>query len=186
VALGLIACRAPTPADPSATSDPALSDERPRADSGVPPIAPLHSPFAVEVQAELPFTQISFKQVGSFRSEGDRARLFETIAESVAYELTHGPTAWSSETAYTPELADPSHHVACGAAHIYVDFWEKDGDGWGFSLWSGCGEESRFAVGDVPVAAPVPNLTDRVQPLAQRIASALARAHRSDCYRARC
>ncbi|MEM1024846.1 MAG: hypothetical protein AAGD10_03105 [Myxococcota bacterium] len=163
-------CRSPSPSDASP----------PEAAAGVP----LYSPFVVEVQTEAPFNRVSFKQVGSFRGEDDRSEIFEAMAESLAYELSkHGAT---SHATFTPEVADPTHHLACGSSHIYVDFWESEDAVFGFSLWSGCGEESRFAH-EVELSLPTDrDLIEKLEPLARRIASRLIEARDTDCFNASC
>jgi len=163
------------------------ADEAPKTSSSPAPDAaevPLYSPFVVEVQADAPFTRISFKQVGSFRGADDRTEVFETMAESLAWALSkEGAT---SHAAFSPEVADPKHHLACGTQQIYVDFWENEDAVFGFSLWSGCGEESRFAH---EVELSLPNdgdLIGKLEPLARRIATRLIEARDSDCFDARC
>lgn len=165
--------------DPAASPEPVASVE------AAP--EPVYSPFVVEVRGEAPFREITFKQVGSLSADVDRARLLETIAESLALDLARSRDDWSVATQYAPEVAEPAFHRACGAAHIYVDFWERGGGepGWGYSLWSGCGMEDRFAMEDVP-AHPTEEVTDWVAPLTQRIARALERAHATSCFRAEC
>ena len=175
-----VACVDAAPPAPSGARPAEVAPEAPDA-------TPLYSPFVVQVRGEAPFREITFKQVGSFSSEVDRVRLFETLAESLALDLAQSEADWSVGTNYAPEVAEPAFHRACGAAHIYVDFWERGGGepGWGYSLWSGCGMGDRFAMEDVP-ASPSEEVTDWVAPLTMRIAKAIERAHATACFRAEC
>jgi hypothetical protein len=153
----------------------------------VPATAALYSPFVVQVRGEAPFREITFKQVGSISNDVDRARLFETLAESLALDLAQSEADWSVATNYSPEVAEPAFHRACGAAHIYVDFWERGGGepGWGYSLWSGCSMDDRFALEDV-AASRSDEVTDWVAPLTERIARSIEHAHATSCFRAEC
>ena len=175
--LGLGACRASPPrADAEVTADRTAAEAE---DAQVP----LYSPFVVEVK-EGPFTRISFKQVGSFRGADDRTQVFETLAESLAWALSLKGAA--SHAAFTPEVADPTHHRACGGRQIYVDFWENEDAVFGFSLWSGCGEDSRFAY-EPELSLPAGgDLIGRLEPLTSRIADRLIEARENDCFDARC
>jgi len=153
------------------------------------PDAPAYSPFVVEVHGDVPYRTITFKQVGSLSASVDRGRLFEALAESLVLDLVETEGHLTVGSAYAPEVAQPSFHRACGAAHIYVDFWEEEGDppGWGFSLWSGCGPGSRFALESVQSPArPRDEVVDQVAPLSERIARALGRARAQGCFRRAC
>lgn len=147
------------------------------------PVA-VYSPFVVQVRGDVPYQQISFKQVGEPIASVDPAVLFEAIAESVALELSVGAGGLISETIYDPRVTDPAVHKACGAAQIYVDFWQES-DGFGYSLWSGCGEESRFALDQVG-APEQESVADQVTPLARAIARRLSRATETRCFQRTC
>lgn len=178
----LVACTAEPESGP-----PAAEPEAVEAMAAPEVSPPQYSPFVVQVEGEAPFREITFKQVGSFQSEVDRAHLFEAVAESLALDLAGASSDWSVATTYAPEVAEPAFHRACGAAHIYVDFWERGGGepGWGFSLWSGCSMEDRFALADVAVP-PTEEVTEWVAPLTREIARALTRAQATSCFRAEC
>ncbi len=155
-------------------------------ETAAPPAEVAYSPFVINVKNQsLPFRQISFKQVSSGERAMDGA-LFETLAEAVALELSQQQKPISSELSYSPAAADPQNHLACGAAHIYVDFWQSDAPArWGFSLWSGCEEESQFAWEEI--ASPRKKaLIDEIKPLSSQIASKINKATQTGCFRKTC
>lgn len=155
---------------------------------GVDVAGPTYSPFVVHVQGEVPYRRVSFKQVGPPLASVDRTLLFESIAESLALELGRTEQRLTSETRFTPEVQDPANHLACGSAHIYVDFWNEGSQShpvYGFSMWSGCGEESLFAK-DAVEAPSEADLPDQVLPLARRIAERLDHAAKTSCFRRSC
>lgn len=172
VATMVWACREPAPIEPEPEVQEAL--------------VPLYSPFVVEVGGQAPFRTISFKQVGTFRSEADRVLLFEALAESLSRDLTDA--SFEASLSYAPEVAAPSAHLACGSAHIYVDFWETQSDGYGFSLWSGCRDDSRFAHHELaPGEMPhTDDLATRMEHFTKPIRDALVRAIDVDCFEASC
>ncbi|NJK89625.1 MAG: hypothetical protein HC923_09605 [Myxococcales bacterium] len=134
---------------------------------------------------DLPFQRITFKQVGSHRSDIDAHLLFEVLAEAVAMDL-HEVSGWRAHSSFVPEIADPSAHLACSAAHVYVDFWETASPetGWGFSLWSGCTESDRFALGAVVSSSE--DLVQWVKPLSEEIAGTLRDAQIRSCWTRSC
>lgn len=140
---------------------------------------PHYSPFVVQMShPELPFHQISFKDVGMSVAPKERAFMYETIAQSLAVALAEHPQQpMSSEVLFSSEAADPNSHLACGSAHIYVDLWQPSAERYGYSLWSGCGEDDQFRWQEVDGS---------VEPLAHDIAEALRRAVQSNCFTRHC
>lgn len=149
--------------------------------------APRHaySPYLIRVKSDdMPFDVISFKDVGL--NAGDDAPLtYETIAESLALQMSVEPTL-SSEVVYSKDILDPANHKTCGSRHIYVDVWStQDPQQWGYSLWSGCGEEDRFAWHQLPR----PHSEDpvvAVEALTRSIADALRDASARSCFTRGC
>lgn len=179
VAALAVACSNPDP-DPvaSAPTDPEPVAEAP----------PRYSPFVVEVEGDVPFRRITFKQVGPPLMSVDPSLHFEALAQSLALELSSPARQLSSETRFDPDVQDPNFHLACGSAHIYVDYWNQGSPTepeYGFSLWSGCSADARFAE-DAVNAPTEATLADQVIPLAKRIAERLDQATQSRCFRRSC
>ena len=108
--------------------------------------APQYSPFWVHTVAPaLPFNAITFKDVGMSLPVEDRAFIYESLAETLARDLREH--AIESHVSHSAALTDPSNHMSCESEHVYVDVWQSGG-GYGYSLWSGCGEEDQFAHGE--------------------------------------
>lgn len=134
------------------------------------------------------FSTITFKDVGLHRGSSDpNDPMLEVIAESLSYELQSSPKleVRQSRVEYHSELSDPSNHMSCEVDHLYVDLWNGR-DRWGYSLWSGCGEEDNFAWREVEIPQDVTRLPDRVEPLTDDITRSLARAHETQCFQKRC
>lgn len=149
-----------------------------------PAPGPSYSPFVLQMSGgELPFGQISFKDVGMSVEPSERGHVYEALASSLASELASHPAApMSSEVVYSEAAADPSSHLACGVAHIYVDVWAPQGtERWGYSLWSGCSEEDRFAHREVPRSTAMD-----VSSLSRDIADTLRSAIERRCFVASC
>ncbi len=148
-----------------------------------------YSPFVVQVpQSEMVFGVITFKDVGLQRESKDpNDPVLETIAESVSYSLQSVPQleVRQSRVEYHEEMSDPANHRSCETNHLYVDVWDG-GEKWGYSLWSGCGEEDNFAWQEVSIPPNTSSLPDRVEPLAESIAQTLAEAHDRGCYTKQC
>lgn len=140
---------------------------------------PVYSPFVVGVEGTEAFTVISFKDVGMSLNPGDRAYLYESLAEGLAAELRQGAPTLATIVDHDASITDPQAHLACEAGHVYVDLWRAE-DGWGYSLWSGCGEDDRFAHREI-TAPPA-----SVEPLASDIASQLRVALRTSCFVRHC
>lgn len=129
---------------------------------------------------------ISFKDVGLGLSLTDGALTYEALAQALAIELdSHAHLEWAAWSDYEAGVADPDAHTFCGQRHIYVDVWKGDEPPrWGFSLWSGCGEDSQFAWEEV--ASTAPPSVDNVDGVAGVIADALAEAESTGCYTRNC
>lgn len=176
--------------DRSATQTPALAD----------PIAPVveavedaqpeqnfsYSPFLVQVHGSPYFRSISFKDVGLIRdSKSPDDPVLEVIAESLSHHMMAEGNGMMTEVAYDPGQLNPENHTSCGQSHIYVDVWQKHDHSWGYSLWSGCGEESNFEWREVP-AGPETDVTEMVSPLTVAIAQSLKTATEKACFRKHC
>jgi len=146
---------------------------------------PHYSPFVVDMHdEELPFERISFKDVGMSLPADEREMVYETIAEGLATQLR---TTHASGVRHALEVTDPANHLACGGRHIYVDLWQA-GEGWGYSLWSGCGEDDRFAhreLATLPRDELSPHLASLL-PLTEDIATQLESAIESGCFTRHC
>lgn len=142
-----------------------------------------YSPFVLQMQTALPFEQISFKDVGMSVDPSARHLVYEEVAQSLSVALaSHEDLPMSSEVLFSAAAADPSNHVACGASHIYVDVWAPEGqEGWGYSLWSGCGEEDRFAYREIPRTS-----AEDVDALTRDIAASLREAVAARCFTRSC
>lgn len=167
--------RAPQAQDLAAPSD----------DNVGPQAQHAYSPYLVRVKADhMPFDVISFKDVGLDVGD-DTSLTYETIAESLALQMSVEPTL-SSEVVYSKDILDPANHKTCGSRHIYVDVWStQEPQQWGYSLWSGCGEEDRFAWHQLPR----PHSEDpvvAVEALTRSIADALRDASARSCFTRGC
>ncbi len=187
----------PPTADPSA-ADPSAADPSAAADPGAPAegagIAetdahegPSYSPFVVHTDhVTLPFHMISFKDVGMSLPEGESIVAYETLAEALSLDLQRELADISTEVRHQVEITDPNAHLACEGEHIYVDLW-RAGRGWGYSLWSGCGEDDEFAHREVAWTAPLAEgIHQSIQPLSRDIATQLVAASRTGCFTRHC
>ena len=139
---------------------------------------PVYSPFVVQLDDETPFSVISFKDVGMSLSDDEQQHVYETIAEGLALEL-------GSQMQHDPHSANPANHLACEGEHVYVDMWQS-GSGWGYSLWSGCGEDDEFAHREIEVEIEPDNRVASIQTLTDDIAAELRRAVRENCFTRHC
>lgn len=186
VALALLAgCETDTPA-------PAVAEVANAAIEGAVVEGAAHeasySPFVVHMSRPegLPFQVISFKDVGMSLPEDERVLAYETLAESLGLELQKAMDDLSVEVRHTVEILDPAAHLACQGQHIYVDLW-KAGEGWGYSLWSGCGENDEFAHEEVELTRiAVAGSAESFAPLTQGIVASLVDATRTGCFTRHC
>ncbi|MFK7984561.1 MAG: hypothetical protein AB8I08_00895 [Sandaracinaceae bacterium] len=154
---------------------------------------PHYSPWVVTLESRDPahggpFDEISFKDVGlsSFAPE-ERPETFEAIAQSLASQLG-GDTALplQSEATYSEAMSRPENHLSCAPRHVYVDLWEaEDPARWGYSLWSGCGEDDRFAWEELSRTSD-PHGGEAIARLTRHIAGSLREAMQSGCFSRRC
>lgn len=152
-----------------------------------------YSPWVVEVDGVARWRTISFKDVGLGLTDPNapmsHPAVLEAIAESLAAELQMSPVAGPMTAAsFDPAAADPAEHVVCANSHVYVDVWRgQNPDRWGYSLWSGCGEDDQFAWREIAeVAAPTGDALDWVQPLTRDIAAVLQTATHTGCFQRDC
>jgi len=147
-----------------------------------------YSPFVVQVEGSAHFDTISFKDAGIADVSNDRSiALYELVAESVSLELGQSEELrLHSAVAYDEAMADPANHTACAGRHIYVDIWHAtDRDTWGYSLWSGCGEEDNFAWREVNMSS-MDDESAEVDALAVQIRRDLGEAIRTGCFTRAC
>jgi hypothetical protein len=190
--------KVPGVASPAAVAAPAVAAvERPEAKvAGAPADAEkekkhshAYSPFVLKVSDGDPFRVVSFKDVGMKLSDDDAMMMYETIAESLALELGASQNLkMRSQVAYDESILDPKNHLACGSDQLYVDLWRSEGPArWGYSLWSGCGEDDNFAWKEVKVEAlDTGDPIQDVKSLTSNIASTLAAATSKGCYQKTC
>lgn len=150
---------------------------------------PRYSPFIVRVDAmnrSLPFDVISFKDVGMSVPEQSRAYVYESIAQSLSRQLSSGDALpMTTSVRYSEAIADPTAHRACEGRHIYVDLWNHaSSEHWGYSMWSGCGRDSRFARNEHLHGGG--DAWASVRPLTRDIAARLREAVRTGCFTTRC
>ncbi|RLB51443.1 MAG: hypothetical protein DRJ42_16805 [Deltaproteobacteria bacterium] len=156
------------------------------ATEAVPGSGPRYSPFVVEVTGtDLPFEHITFKDVGISVAPDDQEFIYETIAQSLSAALgADQGMSLEARVLYSEDAADPAHHRACAARHVYVDVWHSaESLKWGYSLWSGCGEDDQFAWREFAATSPDPASVD---PLTRDIAAHLGRALATGCFTRNC
>lgn len=152
-----------------------------------------YSPFALRLDGHSAFDVVTFKDVSDPLPD-PALQIDELMAEAFTIALRGTHPGLLTEVVHEPALLDPSNHVFCDRRHLYVDFWRSpqspasvrpDGPRWGYSLWSGCGEDDRFAWQEVdgPAAYGLAEQIDRVvDDIARRLSVADARA----CHQRRC
>ena len=148
-----------------------------------------YSPFVLRIASHKIFRTVSFKDVGSHVGHKDADTVYEALADALSLEMNTVPElSMASNVTYDASNLDPSNHLACGADRIYVDFWRaKSPERWGYSLWSGCGEDDNFAWKEIPYApSKSKDLVKDLKPLAKGIVASLKDAHMSSCYQKMC
>lgn len=150
-----------------------------------------YSPFVLAVQSPRSlFRKISFKDVGvSIDKEELREGIYEVMAETLASELrVEASLAMPASVVYDRAILDPANHLACGSDHLYVDVWQSDAPKrWGYSLWSGCGEDDNFAWKEISyVPNPGGDMSQDIKPLAQSIVASIREANQRGCYQKTC
>ena len=204
VALALLLVGAPLAASVYGGGDaPEAAQAHPAREAAQAPepevaVPPSYSPFVLDLQvseaAQVPFHLISFKDVGmSLPDDAARQMAYESLAEALSLELGHLSMETPSGVAsglvssvrHDLQITDPDMHLACEGGHLYVDVWQSSDEGpYGYSLWSGCGEDDRFAYNDR--VAAVEQAPDSMDPLAHEIAQSLEQALRSRCFQRSC
>lgn len=168
-------------AQPSPKEAPAAAEKAPS--------KPVYSPFVLNIKSQNVFKRISFKDVGSKFEQHKTQALYESLAEAMSMELAAQPTLnMSAEVAFDKAITDPKNHLACGSDHLYVDFWRSTHpQRWGYSLWSGCGEDDNFAWKEFKYSVEqAGEPTIEVAPLARSIVSSIKEASDKGCYQKAC
>ncbi len=151
--------------------------------------APLYSGWVVQVEDPLAsFDAISFKDVGLMSiAPVDRDRVHEQLAQALATELADdAPMSLSAEVHYDLAMSLPETHLACAGGHIYVDLWDgSNPERFGYSLWSGCSEEGRFAWHEV-VSEDEADRSTMLHSLARSIAGSIKKARKTGCFTRHC
>lgn len=165
----------------------------PASDTAAP--APNYSPFVLDLHTAapgaLPFHVVSFKDVGmSLPDDAARQHAYETLAEALSLEIagltTELGAPMTSSVRHDHHVTDPAAHLACEGGHLYVDVWRSGADGpYGYSLWSGCGEDDRFAYNE-SVGPDSGVASSAMDPLAEEIAESLEGALRRRCFQRAC
>lgn len=182
-ALALFGC---TPSDPPA-APPAATAAPPAA---IEAAAPTHrySPFAIRLDGHRSFEVVTFKDVSQPLPD-PALQTDELVAEAFAIALRATHPAVLTEVVHEPDLLDPDNHVFCDRRHLYVDFWRTpraDAEVlWGYSLWSGCGEDDRFAWQELDGPAAY-GLAEQVERVVDHIARRLSVADAAACHQRRC
>ena len=151
--------------------------------------APLYSPWVLDVEdPAASFESISFKDVGLMSvAPADRAIVHHEIAEALSSELGgDAPMSLSTHVRYDLAMSLPETHLACTGGHIYVDLWDgSNPERIGYSLWSGCSEEGRFAWQEV-LSEAAPDRRTAIHTLARSIAGSIKKARQTRCFTRSC
>lgn len=178
LAVLMVACGAPSDRAPANEADEEIASVIPQLEPAPESPDPVYSPFVVHLEDDTPFSLISFKDVGMSLATDEQQHIYESIAEGLALEL-------GSRMQHDPHSADPANHVACEGEHVYVDMWQS-GSGWGYSLWSGCGEDDQFAHREIEVEIAANDRVASIDSLTTDIARELRRAVRENCFNRHC
>ncbi len=179
------------PAAIAPTSDVVKNTEKKPAEAKKEKPSYYYSPFVLSVRSNQSlFKKISFKDVGVKALNDDlRKSVYEVMAQSLASELSiEHSLSMPANVVYDEAITDPSNHLACGSDHLYVDVWQSEAPKrWGYSLWSGCGEDDNFAWKEVSFTPhPQGDLKVDVKPLAQSIVASIREANQKGCYQKTC
>jgi hypothetical protein len=148
-----------------------------------------YSPFVLNVPQGSVFKKISFKDVG-FKlqdEDGEALLVYEVIAEALADELKQAQKLrLEAQVSYDEGNLDPNNHVFCGSDQLYVDLWRSSSPArWGYSLWSGCGDNDNFAWRELKTEV-IDDPVEDVRPLTRDIVQTLATATERGCYQKVC
>lgn len=157
----------------------------------VPTLADInpYSPYGVRVFENSHFDVVTFKDVGVSHFSNDRSPLLESIAVSLATNMSIDPTMpYRAHLVHNEKFADPDSHVYCDMNHIYVDLWTATApDRFGYSLWSGCNETDQFAWEELPMKiSGTTEYFTAVEVLTGRIADKIRDADHRDCFTQTC
>jgi len=146
-----------------------------------------YSPFVLRLEGSH-FDLVSFKDVGMHVGDEDAEIVYETIAESLAMSLAEDEgLGIQAEVAYDEGILDPKNHVACGATQLYVDVWRNaEAAKWGFSLWSGCSEDDKFAWKELEYESKDADPIEQIAPLTKSITHTLRKASEAECFQKAC
>lgn len=192
--VGLTACEVNAPihtAAPVATPAVIAVDTHvePAAAEKKPQFKPVYSPFVLDIKDKNVFRRISFKDVGAKLDQKHATMLYESLAEALRVELSSDPTlSMRAEVSFDKAITDPKNHLACGSDHLYIDFWRSQNpQRWGYSLWSGCGEDDNFAWKEFVYTVEKPGVpVEEIAPLAKNIVSSIKEASAKGCYQKAC
>lgn len=181
----LVTFVAPRPTPPTAPAARATAVVSTPGTITAPETRHRYSPFAIRLDGHHAFDVVTFKDVGHPLSD-PHLHVDELMAEAFAIALRQSHSGLLTEVVHEPALLDPRSHVFCDRRHLYVDFWQAaTGSRWGYSLWSGCGEDDRFAWQeiDAPAAAELATQVERVvDDISRRLQIADGkRCHRREC-----
>ncbi len=151
--------------------------------------APTHrySPFAIRLDGHRYFDVVTFKDVSRPLPDPE-LQTDELMAEGFALALRRTHPAVMTDVVHEPGLLDPGNHVFCDRRHLYVDFWRSPPGAqsrWGYSLWSGCGDDDRFAWQEIDGPAAY-GLAEQVDRVVGHIADRLSLADGEACHQRRC
>lgn len=197
--VGLTACevnspvKAPAPianpAQPAVAAVDKDKAEQPAVAAQKPQFKPVYSPFVLDIKDKNVFRRISFKDVGAKLDQKHATMLYESLAEALRAELSNDPTlSMRAEVSFDKAITDPKNHLACGSDHLYIDFWRSQNpQRWGYSLWSGCGEDDNFAWKEFVYTVDKPGApVEEIAPLAKNIVSSIKEANAKGCYQKAC
>lgn len=149
------------------------------------PMSSRYSPFAIRLSGHTWFDVVTFKDVSQKRSDPE-LQIDEQIAEAVSLALRGTHPSVMTEVIHEPRLTKAESHVFCDQRHLYVDYWQTGVPGrWGYSLWSGCGEDDRFAWQEVAGQA-ASDLGQQIDLVTQQISETLAAADAKACHQREC
>lgn len=148
-----------------------------------------YSPFVLQVKSDSVFKSMSFKDVGAHLGDKNASMIYETLAESLSMEVSSAQSlGMYAQVTYDKSNLDPANHLACGSDRIYIDFWKSQKPAkWGYSLWSGCGEDDNFAWKELPYTpSKSKDITRDITPLAKSIVASIQEAQSKNCFQKSC
>lgn len=176
------------PSTPEANAQQEASNAKTQPQPEAPTLNP-YSPYGVAVHAHSEYDVVTFKDVGLTGLSAHREAVLESIADSLAMNMSLDPRRpYDAHFVHDEYFSDPNSHVYCDMKHIYVDVWTgSHPDRVGYSLWSGCGEDDQFAWEEVPVEfSASKEFQPVVDVLTSSIADKLREADAQGCYTKTC